>query len=102
MKNIKTKTKPANKKTDLQDSADDAAHLQNEETTIDIPDVKDIPGQEFIHLPNMNEFADTTASSDDEEGKDVWTNEGAEDDVITDQSSNVSPLEKEMLELSAI
>jgi len=101
MKDVKQRSKPLNKKTDLQDSPEDAERLQNEETTIDLPDVKDIPGQEHINVPNMNQFKDTTTSSDDEEGKDVWTTELLEDDVITDQSSNVTPLEKEMLDLSA-
>jgi len=100
MKDIKTK-KPASKKTDLRDSTDDAEHLRNEETTIDLPDVKDIPGQEYINVPDMDEFKDTTASSDDEEGKDVWAIESGTDDVTTDDSSNVTPIEKEMLDMSA-
>jgi len=100
MKDIKTR-KPVKRKTDLPDTADDTEHLQNEETTIELPDVKDIPGQEHINTPDMNEFKDVTTSSDDEEGKDVWTTELVDDDVITDQSSNVSTLEKEMLDLSA-
>ena len=36
--------------------------------TIDLPDVKDIPGQEYIHPLPLGEIADTTISSDDEEG----------------------------------
>jgi len=100
MKDIKARSKPANRKTDLKDSPEDMERLQNEETLIDLPDVKDIPGQEHVSVPNMDQFKDTTVSSDDEEGKDVWTTELAEDDVITDQSSNVTALEKEMLELS--
>ena len=36
--------------------------------TIDIPEVKDIPGQEHIRPPKIREMIDTTASSDDEEG----------------------------------
>ena len=90
-----------NKKTDLQDSPDDEELLRSEKATIDLPDVKDIPGQEHISVPNMEQFKDTTASSDDEEGKDVWKTGLVTDDVITDQSSNVSPIEKEMLEMSA-
>lgn len=53
---------------DLKDSPADEAKLQPEFTTIDMPEVKDIPGQEHIHPPKMNQFADITASSDDEEG----------------------------------
>ena len=42
---------------------------QPKEIIIDMPEVKDIPGQEHVRPPKMNEMADTTASSDDEEGK---------------------------------
>jgi len=40
-------------------------------TTIDMPEVKDIPGQENIRPPRIREMEDTTVSSDDEEGKGV-------------------------------
>jgi hypothetical protein len=100
MKDIKTK-KSLRRKTDLQDSADDEKHLYEEETSIDLPDVKDIAGQEFIHVPNMDQFKDATAASDDEEGRDIWKNELVEEGVITDQGSDVSREEKELLELSA-
>lgn len=52
---------------DLTDSASDQERLQPEFTTIDLPDVSDIPGQENIHVPPLGELADTTISSDDEE-----------------------------------
>lgn len=35
---------------------------------MDMPEVKDIPGQEHVHVPPLGELADTTASSADEEG----------------------------------
>ena len=95
----KTKQGPkgkANRSTDLTDSARDQEKLKNEETTIDLPDVKDIPGQEYVHPPNPGEYADTTISSADEEGENVWT-----DDEITEDSSNVSITEKELLNDSA-
>ena len=52
---------------DLTDSPSDIERLQPEFTTIDLPDVSDIPGQENIHVPPLGELADTTISSDDEE-----------------------------------
>ena len=52
---------------DIRDSASDEARLQPENTTIDLPEVKDIPGQEFVHVPSLGELADTTISSADEE-----------------------------------
>ena len=57
---------------DLPDSEEDRARLRNEETTIDLPDVKDIPGQEFVNAPPLGALGDTTISSDDEEGRSVF------------------------------
>lgn len=53
---------------DLQDPPRDQERLQPEEVVIDLPDVSDIPGQEFVHPPALGELADTTIASDDEEG----------------------------------
>ena len=53
---------------DIHDSPKDKPYLQTEEIIMDLPDVEDIPGQENIHPPKMNSFADVTISSDDEEG----------------------------------
>ena len=61
--------------TDLPDSDKDKEALKQEQTTIDLPDVKDIPGQENIHVPDLREMADTTISSDDEEGTGVFDDE---------------------------
>ena len=69
-----------NRSVDLPDSPRDKEKLKNEETTIDLPDVKDIPGQEHIHPPNPREYADTTISSSDEEGDNIWGDEEATDD----------------------
>jgi hypothetical protein len=76
---------------DLVDSERDKERMQAEETTIDMPDVEDIPGQEHIHVPKMKEFHDTTISSDDEEGKGIF-----EDDLL-DPETDVSEEEKELL-----
>jgi len=57
---------------DLPLSEKDKKELEAEETYIDLPDVKDIPGQEFVNVPRINEMADTTASSADEEGDRVF------------------------------
>jgi hypothetical protein len=64
---------------DLPDSKEDAEKLRNEETFIDLPDVKDIPGQEFVHVPPMGSLGDTTISSDDEEGTRVFDRDDSED-----------------------
>jgi len=74
---------------DIRDTPKDQEKLKSETVTLDLPDVSDIPGQEHVHVPNMRELADTTASSADEEG-DVLFNE--QDD------SDISEEEKELLD----
>ncbi len=95
MKNVKKK--PSVRNSDLPETKDDKKHLQPDEGTLDLPEVKDIPGQEHIHVPKMNEFADTTISSDDEEGKNIFDNE----DEIENSSSNVTKGEKKALKDAA-
>jgi hypothetical protein len=68
---------------DLPDSPHDAERLQGDKTTLNLPDVDDIPGQEFVQVPSLGEIADTTISSADEEGEgllDYNTNEEGEPD----------------------
>jgi len=79
---------------DLPDSAADKDKLRSDKSTIDLPDVKDIPGQEFVHPPDLREYSDTTISSDDEEGKGIW------DDEQAPGSPNVSRLERKLLDES--
>lgn len=57
---------------DLPDSKEDNEKLGSEETYIDLPDVKDIPGQEFVNAPPLGALGDTTISSADEEGESVF------------------------------
>lgn len=53
----------------MDDSASDEERLKQDASYIIIPDVTDIPGQEHItNAGPLGEMADTTASSDDEEG----------------------------------
>jgi hypothetical protein len=82
---------------DLPDSPEDQAKLRAEETVIDLPDVKDIPGQEFVNVPAIGEMADTTISSADEEGEGVF---GPDDRVTAAPGSadfDVQPDELEAL-----
>jgi hypothetical protein len=95
----KAKKKPTGKairNIDLPDSPRDRKELKREETTLDLPDVKDIPGQEHVHAPNFDEYADTTISSDDEEGENIWA-----DEETTEESSTVSETERKLLDDSA-
>jgi hypothetical protein len=68
-----------NLNSDLRDSKKDEQKLQPEETVLDLPEVKDIPGQENINIPDLKEMADTTISSDDEEGLGLFEDENGDD-----------------------
>jgi hypothetical protein len=95
--------------TDLTDSEKDKQKLKQDKTTLDLPDVKDIPGQENIQVPKMNEMADTTISSDDEEGLGLFEDDDAdatndrigsakqitEDDLIIDEDDLETELDEE-------
>lgn len=69
---------------DLPDSPHDAERLKGDEATLDLPDVKDIPGQEFVHTAPLGMLSDTTVSSDDEEGEGLFdeTMGGDDDEAI--------------------
>lgn len=85
---------------DLPDSERDRKELEAEEVVMDLPDVKDIPGQEFIHVPRMGEMADTTISSDDEEGANIIglnDDDGDADDDTSGDGDDISPNERRAL-----
>jgi len=96
---MKDKTNTTSPQRDIQDSKKDQKQLQPEEVIMDLPDVKDIPGQEHVHPPQMKEFVDVTISSDDEEGKNIEGFNDADEDE-TDEESGVSKEEKDLLEQS--
>ncbi|HWI91802.1 MAG TPA: hypothetical protein VNT20_11045 [Flavisolibacter sp.] len=83
---------------DLPDSKQDQEKLQPEETFIDLPDVKDIPGQEFVNTPPVGSLGDTTISSDDEEGVNVFEKSEDEDLRHTGNDADVSRNERKALE----
>src|ERR1700745_2100027 len=64
---------------DLSDSEKDKQKLQPDEVILDLPEIKDIPGQENIHVPDLKEMADTTISSDDEEAFSLLDSENNDD-----------------------
>jgi hypothetical protein len=53
---------------DLPDNQHDLDRMKSETAIFDLPEVKDIPGQEHIRIMPLGELADTTISSADEEG----------------------------------
>ena len=83
---------------DLPDLKEDREQLQTEETFIDLPDIKDIPGQEFVNTPPAGSLGDTTVSSADEEGVNVFDKDDAEDLRHTGNDADVSRNEKKALE----
>jgi hypothetical protein len=86
---------------DLHDSPRDEERLKSETTIIDMPDVSDIPGQEFVHVPDLGELADTTISSADEEGDDIWAesnNTETNEELTNGSGDNVSTEEKDTLQ----
>ncbi|HEU4472193.1 MAG TPA: hypothetical protein VFR58_13970 [Flavisolibacter sp.] len=78
---------------DLPDSPEDRKKLEPEERYIDLPDVKDIPGQEFVNAPPAGMLGDTTISSDDEEGVGVFDLDDSED-LTPGNDSDVSREER--------
>ena len=84
---------------DLLDSPQDMERLRSEKTTINLPNVSDIPGQENISVPPLGELADTTISSDDEEGTNVFKDEeDTESDYVVGNEGDVGKNERRALE----
>lgn len=94
-----TSNQKGNRDSDLTDSKRDQERLKADETTIDLPDVRDIPGQEHIHVAPLGELADTTISSDDEEGVGLFDEGEEEDDIVSmGTESDISADDRKALE----
>src|SRR4029079_7866215 len=65
--------------------------------TLDLPEVKDIPGQEHVRPLPPGEMADTTISSADEEGKELDSDE----DILVDKNLDVTNSERDLLQRSS-
>jgi len=90
---------PARDKMDIQDSERDRERLKPDEATIELPDVKDIPGQEFVQVPPLGMLADTTISSADEEGEGLFEDdEEDETDIVMGTEADITREEKATLE----
>ncbi len=74
---------------DLPDTEQDKEKMKPETVIMDLPEVKDIPGQEFVHAPPLGELADTTISSDDEEGVGILDYDDDEE-TISNTNLNVT------------
>src|SRR3977135_1217419 len=94
-KNQSKTTKPS---LDLSDSKKDQKKMEEEEVTLDLPEVKDIPGQEHVRPLPAGEMADTTIASADEEADHLF-NEDQDPSLL--ESGDVSAEEAELLRESA-
>src|SRR5688500_18216037 len=74
------------RKADLSDCPHDQERLSGEEAILDLPDVKDIPGQEFVQAPPLGMMGDTSISSADEEGEGLFDDDTSGDDLFTDNA----------------
>ena len=92
-----TQSKKERTTTDLPESKRDKKLLKPDEATLDLPDVKDIPGQEHVRPLPPREMADTTISSADEEAKELLD---TDEDILTDKSLNVTNSERDLLQRS--
>jgi hypothetical protein len=70
---------------------------KGKEIIFELPEVKDIPGQEHVKPPRMREMEDTTASSAGEEGEGLLDDINKEDDEVMDRDTNVSAAERKFL-----
>ena len=85
------------KRKDITDSVNDQKKLEPGEFEINLPDVKDIPGQENITVPPLGELADTTISSADEEGEGILDEFNETTEVTNRPDANVTKEERQAL-----
>lgn len=95
-----TKNPDNDRLSDLIDSPHDREEMEQEISNISLPDVNEIPGQENIVPAPGGELADTTISSADEEGDDIF-NDSIDEEIEENPDSNVSSSEKRGLHLAA-
>jgi hypothetical protein len=81
---------------DISDSSKDRQKLKQDNASLDLPDARDIPGQEHIHIPPLGELADTTISSADEEGARVFENDVEDETRIVMEAEDDEALERAM------
>lgn len=90
---------PARDKMDITDPKRDQERLKPDESTIELPDVKDIPGQEFVNAPPVGMMADTTISSADEEGEGLFEDdEEDQTDIVMGTEADITKEDKEVLQ----
>jgi len=84
---------------DIHDTKKDTEKLQGDQGTINLPDARDIPGQEHIHVAPLGELADTTISSDDEEGVGVFEDDPDDEvQIVMGSEADIPAEDKAVLE----
>jgi len=101
-KNEENREQPADRMAsqDLTDNQHDLDRMKPETVTLDLPDVSDIPGQENITAPPLGALADTTISSDGEEGAGLFDDEKEDQDadIMMGTEADISADERVTLE----
>lgn len=95
---MKTKTKRRDQAGDLPETDHDKKQLEPDEGILDLPEVKDIPGQEHVRPFLPGEMADTTISSADEEANELLD---VDEDILADKETNVTNVERDLLQRSS-
>ena len=96
MKTTQSKNEKAT--SDLPESKRDKELLKPDKGTLDLPEVKDIPGQEHVRPLPPGEMADTTISSADEEANELLD---TDEDILTDKNLDVTNSERDLLQRSS-
>jgi len=96
MKTTQSKNEKAT--SDLPESKRDKELLKPDKGTLDLPEVKDIPGQEHVRPLPPGEMADTTISSADEEANELLD---TDEDILTDKNVDVTNSERDLLQRSS-
>ncbi|RFM27871.1 hypothetical protein [Deminuibacter soli] len=91
--------KSSNVSKDLTDTPRDLKEMEKESANVDLPEMDDIPGQENVEPAPLGELADTTFSSADEEGDELF--DDTDDDDILNDDSDVTEEERDLLDRSA-
>jgi hypothetical protein len=95
---METKETRSDQAADLPETDNDKKQLEPDEATFDLPEVKDIPGQEHVRPFLPGEMADTTISSADEEANELLD---IDEDILSDNETNVTNAEKDLLRRSS-
>lgn len=88
-------------KEDITNPSNNNGEIRLNEENISLPDTTDIPGQENITVAPLGQLADTTASSDDEEGivngQDIFDTDEDEVNIVMGTEADVTAEDLQLL-----